>query len=333
MKEFNGFYPTYNPLKDEEKRKIRKASNLIGTAFIVLWLIPDFLNSIYSDVVTKIIGFTPEVSAVISDPAFILLLQTFYSIIMFTLPFLILPVGTGKRISELALIKKPKGSLFAAFVLIGVGVSAFANLLTNRIAMVFETVGIEFLSPDITYPEGIFGMALSYIAIAVTPALVEEFATRGMVMGTARQYGELFGLITSATFFALMHGNLVQIPFAFMMGLVIGFAVIKTGSVVTGMVIHFLNNAISVSMTYLLANVESILLQGIISIGYLAFCVVLLLIGIFYAQNKEKDVWKLSEGDSLLSEGEKFKTFFLSPTVIVAIGLTVIDCINMINIR
>lgn len=333
MKEFNGFYPTYNPLKDEEKRKIRKASNLIGTAFIVLWLIPDFLNSIYSDVVTKIIGFTPEVSAVISDPAFILLLQTFYSIIMFTLPFLILPVGTGKRISELALIKKPKGSLFAAFVLIGVGVSAFANLLTNRIAMVFETVGIEFLSPDITYPEGIFGMALSYIAIAVTPALVEEFATRGMVMGTARQYGELFGLVTSATFFALMHGNLVQIPFAFMMGLVIGFAVIKTGSVVTGMVIHFLNNAISVSMTYLLANVESILLQGIISVGYLAFCVVLLLMGVFYAQNKEKDVWKLSEGDSLLSEGEKFKTFFLSPTVIVAIGLTVIDCINMINIR
>ena len=323
-------YASYEEIQ-REKKDIRKTSNLIGAAFIILWLLPNIINGIITDT-AKLFGATLVIGNLFSDPAFIMVLQTVYSVLMFTLPFIILPLGVGKRISELAIIKRPKKRLLIPFLFIGMGTSAFANVLTNNVSGFFEAFGIHFKSPDIVYPEGIFGFALSFLAIAVTPALVEEFATRGMVMGAAREHGEVFGLVTSAIFFSLMHGNLVQIPFAFVMGLVIGFAVIKTGSLITGIVIHFANNAIAVSMTYILELTESVILESVISMVYLALCTLLFLVGISLAQKREKKVWSMTKSESFLLFGEKLRLFIFSPTVIVAIGLTVIDCISMITI-
>ncbi|MBO5852393.1 MAG: CPBP family intramembrane metalloprotease [Clostridia bacterium] len=315
---------------ERQKKDIRKTSNLIGAAFIVLWLLPNTLNGIISTV-TKLFGASLALSNLFSDPAFIMVLQTVYSVLMFTLPFIMLPLGIGKRIGELAIIKRPKKKLLTPFLFIGIGASAFANVLTNNVVGFFETFGIHFQSPDIVYPQGIFGFLLSFLAIAVTPALVEEFATRGMVMGAAREHGEAFGLTVSAFFFSLMHGNLVQIPFAFVMGLIIGFAVIKTGSLVTGIAIHFANNAIAVSMTYLLELTESVILEGIISMAYLAVCIVLLFVGISLAQKRQEKVWSIKESEGVLVFGEKLKLFLLSPTVIISIGITIIECIGTIS--
>ena len=214
----------------------------------------------------------------------------------------------------------------------GVGLSAVANLVTNKLAAIFDAFGIHFMLPDIAYPEGVFGFALSFIAIAVTPALVEEFATRGMVMGAARQFGEGFGLIASAVFFALMHGNMVQIPFAFIMGLIIGFAVIKSGSLITGIAIHFFNNAMSVCLTYVMESVQSVKVESVISLFYIVFCLIIFLLGLGLAQKGEEKVWSLKPSESLLSNGEKLKLFFLSPCMVAAVGLTVIDCISLMSI-
>ena len=69
-------------------------------------------------------------------------------------------------------------------------------------------------------------------------------------MQSLRKYGDGFAIIMSSFVFALMHGNMIQIPFAFIAGIGIGYAVIKTGTMWTGIIIHFINNAIAViSMT------------------------------------------------------------------------------------
>ena len=320
-----------NPIKThEEKRKLKKTCNLIGAAFIVLWILPSIINTIIRDV-AKITGSTNAVQNAFNDPAVFMVLQTVYSIILFTLPFLILPIGLGKKVSDFAFINRPKKGLLIPFILIGIGTSALANLITNNLVATFEQFKIHFESPNITYPEGIFGFALSFIAIAITPALVEEFATRGMVMGASREFGEGFGIAVSAIFFSLMHGNLVQIPFALIMGVVIAFAVVKTGSLITGIIIHFINNAFSVIMTYTLAGVESTIIQSVFSILYLNLCALCMFLGILFMTKRTEKPFKLSNADSQLSFGQKLRIFIFSPTVIVAIGLTVYDCIGMIS--
>ncbi len=318
--------------KEAEKRKLKKTSNLIGAVYIILWLLPSVINGLITDI-AKIFRLELIFNQIFSDSAFLMVYQTVFSALIFTLPFLILPKGLGKSVSDMLGLRRPKKDLFVPLIMVGVGVSAFANVITNNIGLFFESFGIHFTMPDLEYPEGIFGFLLSFIAIAVTPALTEEFATRGMVMGSAREYGQSFALISSATFFSLMHGNLVQIPFAFIMGIVIGFAVIKTGSILSGIIIHFINNAVSISMNYLLDMVPSVILQNIISGLYFGICTIILLFGIYLAQKRNDNVWSLEKSEDALNLGEKLKLFFFSPTIIISLALTVIDCIGTINFR
>ena len=315
----------------QERKKIKKAANLTGAVFIIIWLLPQVISGAIADV-AKIFGANNLIAQIFADPAVMMIFQTGISILLFTLPFLILPLGLGKRVSDVACIRKPNKALFWPLVFIGVGVSAFANVVTNNIGAFFDSFGLHFEAPQFDYPEGIFGFALSFIAIALTPALVEEFATRGMVMGTAREFGQGYALVTSAIFFALMHGNLVQIPFAFIMGIILGFAVIKTGSLVTGMVIHFINNAFAVAMSYFTENIGSVIIQSLISLVYIGICALLFFVGIYLAQQREENVWSLEKSETALCAKDKLKYFFLAPTMIIAMALTVLDCISMISI-
>lgn len=315
----------------KEKQDIKRMANIIGVAYIILWLLPSFLSRAISDL-SKLFNIEKAVAELYGDPAFIMVLQTVFSVLMFTLPFLIIPVSSGKRLTELISFSKPKTDIFLPMLLIGIGASAFANIATNSISAFFSGLGIEFLSPDMQYPKGLFGFVLSFIAVAIVPALAEEFAMRGVVMGSAKKYGEGYAVLVSSVIFALMHGNFVQIPFAFIMGLVIGFAVIKTESLWTGIAIHFATNAVSVTLSYLNEVISSVVIQTAITVVYFALCFLCFFGGILFMQKKCTKAWELKASETLLSLGDKIKYFVFSPCIIISIGLTVIDCIGYIHI-
>lgn len=318
-------------LRLEEKKKIRKAANIIGVAFIVFWILPYLFNTVVFDI-AQLLGLEQQLVSLYADPAFILVLQIVISILTFTVPFFIIPLSSGKRISELANFGRPDKELLIPLILIGVGTSAFANIATNAIASLFSYFGIEFLSPNFEYPGTVAGTVLSVLAVAATPALAEEFAMRGTVMGSIRKYGDDLAILMSATVFAIMHGNLVQIPFAFIMGLVIGYAVIKTGSIWTGIIIHFINNFASVLLDLLMEQISSVLLQNAIAVVYFGVCFLCAFIGIFLVNRQGSEIWRLNKPETRLKLGDKVKYFLTSPCIIVSIGLTVIDCLQNIYI-
>ena len=80
----------------------------------------------------------------------------------------------------------------------------------------------------------ILGYTTSPLTIDVYKRQIEEFAMRGVVMQSLRKYGDWFAIIMSSLVLALVHGNMVQIPFAFIAGIAIGYAVTVTGSMWTG---------------------------------------------------------------------------------------------------
>lgn len=85
--------------------------------------------------------------------------------------------------------------------------------------------------------------------MALVPAVCEELAFRGFIFGgLVREKGKLRAVIVSAVMFGISHGVLQQSMTATLMGLLLGWVALRTGSVLPGILIHFTVNAMSVSL-------------------------------------------------------------------------------------
>ena len=88
--------------------------------------------------------------------------------------------------------------------------------------------------------------------LAFIPAVCEELAFRGFIFGgLVRQGGRLRAIMVTAVMFGISHGFLQQSLAATCMGLLLGWIALRTGSVLPCILLHFTNNALSVSMSRL----------------------------------------------------------------------------------
>ncbi len=314
-------------LKILERERVKKTAFRIGTAYLLLLFIPLLCNYAF---IWSASYFKFNIQKVLSEPIFQNMWQIAVSMIMMVLPALFL-IGLEKKAEpNIVFFDKPKKGLFLPFIFIGVGVCAFANIATNVIALFLEQFGIYYSSPELTKPDGIFGTIIIILSSAVTPALVEEFLMRGAVLGSARRYGEDVAVLLSAILFGLMHANLLQIPFAFMVGLVLGYAVIKTGSIWTGCIIHFINNFMSVLLSDLLPFGDAEYLKSAVTTLYFAISLALFFVGILMLPKMEKGALRLESGEIKATFKEKMGWFLSSPTIILGILLTILMTADII---
>lgn len=89
---------------------------------------------------------------------------------------------------------------------------------------------------------------LGIIAIVIMAPIVEELLFRGAIEGyLLRKWKHPVGAIVfSSLVFGLVHGNWVQAPFAFVIGLALGWMYYRTGSLLPGILMHFVNNSTAV---------------------------------------------------------------------------------------
>jgi uncharacterized protein len=91
--------------------------------------------------------------------------------------------------------------------------------------------------------------ALSLLAISVWPAVAEEIAFRGALLGSLRRAaGDAGAVVTSAALFGLIHippGG-YRVPFTLALGLALGALRVRTGSIVPPIVAHAVVNATTV---------------------------------------------------------------------------------------
>ncbi|MEM8733603.1 MAG: ABC transporter permease subunit/CPBP intramembrane protease, partial [Planctomycetota bacterium] len=99
-------------------------------------------------------------------------------------------------------------------------------------------------------------LGLVLFAFAFTPAVCEELLFRGFVLSALNRYSAWWAIAVSSIMFGLMHvltSNVLAVerffPTAFM-GLLLGLIAIRTGSILPGMVLHFLHNALLLCMSH-----------------------------------------------------------------------------------
>ena len=127
--------------------------------------------------------------------------------------------------------------------------------------MIFVNLCSEFIGlPDklqdtfLAMSSNIFGI----LSITIIAPLVEELLFRSAIQGHFLKNGikPSTAILIASAIFGIIHFNPAQIPFAFAIGLIFGWLYYRTGSVVPGMIGHFINNSIACIQMALLSKEE-----------------------------------------------------------------------------
>ncbi len=128
--------------------------------------------------------------------------------------------------------------------------------LSYAIALISSAVFSELLEEqplaEIPLPQSVGGIILTFVSVALLPAIFEEWLFRGIILKNLLPYGKWPAIIVSALLFGTLHTDIPKMPGATVFGLCLGILFCCTGRVFLGSVIHFINNAFSVAASYIL---------------------------------------------------------------------------------
>ncbi len=179
-------------------------------------------------------------------------------------------------------------------------------------------------------------LILAIFLMAVLPAVFEELIFRGIILnGLKGKMGDVYAILLSAGMFAFAHGSIEQFVYQFALGVVIAWMVVRTGSLLSGIIVHFLNNAMVLIFAYLSQQNASVELsynvwQWVLSVVLvLIACVLIYLIEKFYFKHKNRDL--IVNQDEKISENEKLAIRNQPYPLILWFGIGVAVALFLIN--
>lgn len=316
-----------------EKRQLMLLSTVVGLCVIVFILLQNYIP----DILVKL-GFA---KIYLSNDMVAIAIDILISIVCIFLPFLV-AARLSKRITpetEILPYKKPVSvSLFCAAIAMGGLALLLSNMITNAFVFYMEKIGVTFTSPsDGGFSGGTPEFLMYLVRGAVVPALVEEFGLRGVVMQPLRKFGDKFAILISSLVFAFMHGNMVQAPFAFILGCAIGYLVIVTDSLWTGVAIHFMNNAYSIVLTYISTKMDYQTYFRAFSISSAVMVVFGVAAFMWFALNRKKYRRLNTRGGATKALRKRYtravnKAYFLNPFLLTAFGILIYNMTDYISL-
>lgn len=131
------------------------------------------------------------------------------------------------------------------FVFCAAVVSSFV-VETFRARFPGFTLGVLDVVAESLARPGLASRAAAVVAIAVFPPIAEELMFRGVILGSVRaRRGPVFAVVCSSLLFGFMHVEPLQILNGFFIGLALGVATWRTGSVLPAILGHAINNGVA----------------------------------------------------------------------------------------
>jgi sodium transport system permease protein len=151
------------------------------------------------------------------------------------------------------LLRLPHRGALAAAALLALAIHPFAIAAQTVVQQLYP-----FSDEMQKAMEGLHGMLAAapgwqiILVLAILPAVCEELVFRGFILSGFRQTGHTVrAIVLSAILFGLVHGILQQSIIACVLGLVLGFLAVRTGSILPGMLFHCLHNTLAVASSWI----------------------------------------------------------------------------------
>lgn len=166
-----------------------------------------------------------------------------------TMPFLILMRQSDRRKEIMAGIVQNNKAPLTKYVYI-IGISIAFSLGLNNIMLLSDLADYSLAYQEAAEALYAPSLAVQLICLGIITPIMEEYIFRGLIFKRIRNYvSAKRAILASAFFFGMYHGNLVQVIYGTLSGILLGYLYEKYGSLKAPILAHMLMNTVSCILT------------------------------------------------------------------------------------
>lgn len=145
-------------------------------------------------------------------------------------------------ITETFLIHKIDRKNILLLVGLGVCLQYIGRILNSLMVLLLESFGMNSPVSTLEVPTTFGTMLLALFAVVLVPAVMEELLMRGVVLHAYLWRGSKSAVAASAFLFGILHLDIRSLFSTILLGAVLAYVVLQTGSIWAGMILHVVNN-------------------------------------------------------------------------------------------
>ena len=263
------FSVPFEPAK-VEKAAIRRFYNIGGLTALFRFIFSELMAGILSTGLTALLTKMNPGASSTAVSHYMTMGAIFVAINMFT--FLAANVGFAfiglkwAKIKPSSLLKTRDYHVSDAIMhcLVGLFIWITSAYISTGIEDIVSKYGFSTEVLDLDMGKTGLGIAIMTIYSCLIAPITEELFFRGTLMKIFSKSNQRFGIVISAVFFGLAHGNLPQFMLAFLLGLFLGHIDMRHNSIVPSVVVHiFINSMVTVIDQFR----DNDVIMGLISLG------------------------------------------------------------------
>ena len=131
---------------------------------------------------------------------------------------------------------------------IGAGIGVGMIVLTTALGPILHPGREQGITPDTWEPKHAAAYIANGVVIAVVAPIVEEITFRGLGYSLLSRYGRWTAIVVTGLAFGLAHGLVEAFPFLAAFGMGLAYLRSRVNSVVPGMIVHGLFNAVALTV-------------------------------------------------------------------------------------
>lgn len=213
----------------EQVREIRRCYNRLGLGMLAYMLISQLL-AIPLLLIAKELNLlqTEWVSLLIQD-------GVQYLVALPVTTCIVRSIHNPQRpmVSKMLSVRK-----FIHYAALSIGLMYLFNIVGNLLNLLLAAIKGAPVANLVEESVSTYSLWRGILLLVVLAPLAEEFLFRKVVYEAVGIYGEKAYLFTSACMFMLMHGNVVQYPYAFVLGLLFAWIYLRTGNIWNTILLH-----------------------------------------------------------------------------------------------
>ena len=289
-----------------------------GNVFLFALILPILVSLIFSMIANVIAGARGIEASVITDNMWFMTAYSIVSILCYAGIYLVHNKIQKIDFKAINLKFNLKWHTYLIMIVVGVislfGIQYFISIIDDLLI----SLGYNMASTSIN-PTSWGTFFLSVFVLAILPAIGEELIFRGIILnGLRTRFNDIASIFISTILFALMHQNLQQLIYPFLLGSIMAWAVVRSGSLISSVIIHFTNNFLVVLLTFI-QNMTGWSVALPREWWFYLIAIVLLLLTILSIFLLDRYYFKHKSKDKIEKENEKIPIVFY-----VSIGISVL---------